>query len=234
VKPAAAAATLAAALSWFGASSASEDASVDPHVGTWRCVLFGNPALGDERVLLKLEADGRTGIARAADTDFRPWMPASSWRVSDGKLSFSDPRTGRHFEADLGRSTLGGTWQSRTLVGGWWCAPASAEEHAALIDAAIPGSSTDAYLPPLFPLVMATPTYPREAIRAAKEGRAVVCFVVDAEGLVSEPEFLELSDEIFRAPSLDSLARSRYRGWEDKSLVRPGCRTFIYRLDAIY
>jgi hypothetical protein len=51
--------------------------------------------------------------------------------------------------------------------------------------------------------------------------------------LIVRPEIVELSDEIFRAPTLAALERSQYLGWEDQGLVRPGCRTYIYRLDAL-
>ena len=89
---------------------------------------------------------------------------------------------------------------------------------------------------PLIPEIMATPAYPRQAIRDAKEGRVVVCFEVDANGVVRDPQFIELTDEIFRAPSLDALMQSRYKGWSDEEngAARPACRSFIYRLDQIY
>lgn len=229
---------MAAAVLRFASAALAEDESLGvDHVGAWSCVLFGNPALGDERMLIAFDPSGVTSIARAHDAGLSGWVGASPWSVTDHRLSFGDPRTGRQFEADLTRSSLGGTWQSRTLVGGWWCSAAAPETLAAVPTGASPrpgAAAAGTYLPPLHPMVMATPTYPREAIRAAKEGRAVVCFVVDAEGRVLEPEVIELSDEIFRAPSLDSLARSRYGGWDDPKLLRPGCRSFIYRLDAVH
>ena len=112
-------------------------------------------------------------------------------------MRFSDPRTGRQYTADLRRDTLGGTWRTLTATGGWWCAvsdvavvPETNEERAAA-------------LPPVLPLVTATPRYPIEAIREAKQGRVVTCFLVDAAGTIVEPEIIELSDEIFREPTLD-------------------------------
>jgi hypothetical protein len=71
-----------------------------------------------------------------------------------------------------------------------------------------------------------------QAIRAAKQGRAVTCFFVDADGYIVQPEVIELSDEIFRAPTLAALERSRYRSWEGGEMLRPGCRSYTFRLDA--
>jgi hypothetical protein len=36
---------------------------VDP-VGTWNCVIYGHPELGDERVLLNFGANGGSQLAR--------------------------------------------------------------------------------------------------------------------------------------------------------------------------
>jgi hypothetical protein len=88
-------------------------------------------------------------------------------------------------------------------------------------------------MPALVPVRTATPSYPTQAIREAKQGRAVTCFFVEASGLITKPEIIEISDEIFRAPTLSALARSQYQGWDDPGLVRPGCRTYIFRLDSI-
>jgi hypothetical protein len=93
-------------------------------------------------------------------------------------------------------------------------------------------SAEEFFVPPLVPDVSATPTYPREAIRDAKEGRAVACFFVAAGGDIVDPVILELSDEVFRYPTMVALYGSRYyRG--DKS-GRPGCRSYMYQLDAVF
>ncbi len=81
------------------------------------------------------------------------------------------------------------------------------------------------------PLVTVSPVYPVAAIRQAKQGRAVACFLVDSEGRVNEPRLVELSDEVFRAPTLEALARSRYVGWDDPGLRLEACRTFVFRLE---
>jgi hypothetical protein len=88
-------------------------------------------------------------------------------------------------------------------------------------------------MPPLLPSLTATPRYPVQAIRDAKQGRALSCFFVDASGYIVQPEIIELSDEIFRQPILNALARSRYQTLEDASVLRPGCRSFIFKLDQI-
>jgi TonB family protein len=81
---------------------------------------------------------------------------------------------------------------------------------------------------------MASPSYPRQAIRDAKEGRAVVCFLVDSGGAVRDPEIVELSDQIFRDATMLAIFRSSYRPWGEQGVVRPGCRSYTYELDAIY
>lgn len=190
--------------------------------------MYGHPAFGDEHVLLRLSADGTVAQAREGNDDNRAWDPLSNWLADDdGSITFSDSQTGRQFAADLTRATLGGGWRTVTLVGGWWC--------TSLDDAAFAGilvREKGALMPPLVPTRTATPSYPLEAIRQAKQGRAVTCFFVDATGGIIKPEMIELSDEVFRAPTLTALARSQYHGWDDAGVVRPGCRTYIFRLDA--
>lgn len=191
-------------------------------------MIYGHPAFGDERVVIRLAADGTAALSRKSDANQRIWDPLSRWLEDDGEVSFSDTRTGRRFSADMSRVTLGGRWRTVTLVGGWWC--------TTLDDAAFAGvlvSEPEALMPPLVPVRTATPAYPAQAVRDAKQGRAVTCFFVDASGLITKPEIIEISDEIFRAPTLSALARSQYQGWDDARLVRPGCRTYIFRLDSI-
>ena len=79
---------------------------------------------------------------------------------------------------------------------------------------------------------MVSPSYPREAIKEAKEGRAIVCFLVDASGAVRDPELLELSDPIFATPTLQAIERSRYRPATRSDVMRPGCRHYLYELRA--
>ncbi|HUL83602.1 MAG TPA: hypothetical protein VL131_15755 [Gammaproteobacteria bacterium] len=202
-------------------------ATLDP-VGTWNCVVYGHPAFGDERVLLNLVRDRATRVARLLDGEITAWVPLTHWDVEDATLTFTDSRSGRDYKADLTRTTLGGTWRTATLLGGWWCSPADFVA-APTIEQAKP----ETLMPPLLPSRTATPVYPIKAIRDAKQGRAVSCFFVDAEGYIVQPEIVELSDEIFRAPILNALARSRYEEWPDKRLLRPGCRSFIFRLDPL-
>jgi hypothetical protein len=208
--------------------AAASDAALDP-VGVWACVVYGRPGLGDERLRFSLSQDGTTAQSRSERGD-GPWVPLSDWKVRRGQVRFEDPRTGREYRADTGYATLGGTWQTLSLSGGWWCS----KQDATLAgqSSARRTSASGAVAPPLVPTVTAIPYYPRQAIRDAKEGRAVVCFIVNNEGLVMEPEFIELSDEIFRQSTLDALGRSRYRAWEDLQAVRAGCRSFIFELDA--
>jgi NADH-quinone oxidoreductase subunit G len=78
--------------------------------------------------------------------------------------------------------------------------------------------------------VTATPRYPIEAIRQAKQGRVVTCFLVDAAGSILEPEVIELSDDVFREPTLTALRRSRYEAREADSALRPSCRSYTFTL----
>jgi hypothetical protein len=202
-------------------------AAVDP-VGTWNCVVYGHPAFGDERVLLSFAANGGAQLARQQGDEISAWAPLSSWTADDDALTFSDPRSGRRFEADLRRTTLGGNWRTYSLFGGWWCSAADLGPVTT-----IDREKSLEYMPPLLPALTATPRYPVQAIRDAKQGRAVSCFFVDANGYIVQPELIELSDEVFRQPILNALARSRYQEWDDERVLRPGCRSFIFKLDQI-
>lgn len=88
----------------------------------------------------------------------------------------------------------------------------------------------------IIPAVMSTPSYPREAIWLGLEGRVLICFGVEPSGDIVEPEVLEVSDELFREPSLQALIGSRYQGWDQRRYGgrRPACRSFVYLLDPIY
>lgn len=206
--------------------SGEAGARVEP-VGTWSCVVWGHPEFGDERLLVNF---GRGGLARLArvELDAVPaWSGSTPWVAEGRELKFSDPQTGRQYSADLRRDNLGGTWRTLTRTGGWWCSesdvvvvPERSDERAAA-------------LPPVLPLVTATPRYPVEAIRLAKQGRVVACFMVDAGGNIIRPEFIELSDEVFRGPTLAALQRSRYQPRAADSQLRPSCRSYTFSLERL-
>lgn len=198
--------------------------SVD-FVGTWSCVVWGHPDFGDERVLLNFTPHGVARLARIEDADVPAWSGLTPWVEEDRELMFSDPRTGRQYTADLRRDNLGGTWRTLTTTGGWWCAESDLE----VVPETVEGRA--AALPPVLPIVTATPRYPIEAIREAKQGRVVTCFLVDATGTIVEPEIIELSDEIFREPTLAALSRSRYEARAADSARRPSCRSYTFSLD---
>lgn len=203
----------------------------------WRCVVYGHPTFGDERVVLSFAPDQSARIARSSDGGTPTWSPLSRWQVEGGLMSFADSRTGRQFTADLARATLSGEWRTLSQLGGWWCAASDAEDGPGIdILSTIGEPQREENTKRLIPFIMATPTFPRQAIRQAKEGRVVVCFVVEPSGEIFDPEFVELSDELFRATSLDALMRSRYQSWDPRTDggARPACRSFIYRLDYKY
>jgi len=205
--------------------SASAAGTINP-VGTWTCVVWGHPEFGDERVLFNFSPQGVARLARI-DADAVPaWSGLTPWIKEDREMRFSDPRTGRQFTADLRRDNLGGSWRTLTTTGGWWCSQSDI--------VAIPETTEAraAALPPVLPLVTATPRYPIQAIRLAKQGRVVTCFLVDSAGFIVEPEIIELSDEIFREPILVALRRSRYEARASDTL-RPSCRSYTFTLDRL-
>lgn len=206
-------------------ANAARGDGVDP-VGTWSCVVWGHPDFGDERVLFNFAPQGIARLARIESDAVPSWTGLTPWITEEREMRFSDPRTGRQYRADLRRDSLGGTWRTLTTTGGWWCAVSDIE--------AVPETNEGraAALPPVLPLVTATPRYPIEAIRKAKQGRVVTCFFVDAAGLVVDPEIIELSDEIFREPTLVALRRSRYEP-RDSEALRPSCRSYTFSLDRL-
>ena len=180
-------------------------------------MIYGHPEFGDERVLLNFGANGGSQLARQDGDEITPWTALSFWLDDDGVMTFTDPRSGRRFEADLTRGTLGGSWRTYTLLGGWWCSAADSGPAPA-----IERAKSTQYMPPLLPSLTATPRYPVQAIREAKQGRAVSCFFVDANGYIVQPELIELSDEVFRQPILNALARSRYQSIGRRERVAAG------------
>ena len=189
--------------------------------------MWGHPEFGDEQVLLSFDARGIARLARVEEDAVPSWSGLTPWVDSGREMRFSDPRTGRQYTADLRRDHLGGTWRTLTATGGWWCAtsdliavPETREERAAA-------------LPPVLPRITATPRYPIQAIREAKQGRVVTCFLVDAAGVIVQPEIIEISDDVFREPILAALARSRYEPRESGSDPRPSCRSYTFNLDKL-
>lgn len=201
----------------------------DP-VGVWNCLVYGDPVRGDFRIALALTADGESFWATQAAGSLSGWARLENWDVRGRAFSFVDPRSRRGYRADLTRNSLGGVWNENGQSGGWWCARRSAT--VADIADSLSRSSPELFIPPLVPDVMASPSYPLEAIKEAKEGHAVVCFLVDASGAVSDAEILELSDRVFESTTLRAIGRSHYRPSSGVEALRPGCRQFTYELQA--
>lgn len=222
--------SVAAAVSLLCASAAYADSPrdrLDP-VGTWNCLIFG--PYGSQRAFLSLAEDDKTYIARVTDASRRRWRELSEWDSSRRHITFADPELDRRYTASTRAVTLGGTWESLDAQGGWWCSPVP--------DVSTPGRnarppSPAGLMTELVPSIMTSPNYPRQAIREAKEGRAVSCFLVNGVGEVSSAELIMLSDEIFRGPILAAVAQSSYRAWGDETALRPACRDFTFELDSI-
>ena len=204
---------------------------VDEPVGVWNCLVYGHARRGDEQYLIRFLPDGRTDVSPPRADGFRIWTRVSDWTERRNRLSFSDTRMGREYEADLRRRTLGGSWTSPSAGGGWWCVQLS---DTVADDINVERTNNYDLMPPLLASRMATPNYPIRAIREALEGRAVVCFLVDNNGAIIDPHIVELTDEIFRTTTLWAIDRSNYVGWDKQDIVRPGCRSFIYELDPIF
>lgn len=210
----------------FGAEDAA--ATIDSPVGGWSCLLYAERGADNDYVLMRFDPAGTTQFARPRGNEFRLWAPVSAWTARKKRLTFSDSREGREFEAELERSGLGGVWETASSKGGWWCARLS-DDVASRQD--LEGLTVDDVMPPLIPYAATTPYYPLYAVRTAQEGHASVCFLVESTGAVVKPEFIELSDDIFRATTLRAIQASTYRGWRGEPAVRPACRTFDFALD---
>ncbi len=207
------------------------DSRVDRPIGQWNCVLYGNPMIGDERSFFSFGANNILRITRTIEGAISSNSVDLSYEIEGNNLSFYDTISGRTFNATLGGRTLSGEWRTRTQQGGWWCSPAGVDEGI-FSDAVI-----ETYGRRLDVEVMASPSYPVQAIREVTQGRVVICFEVTTLGEIINPNFIEVSDEVFRAPSLDALVRSKYRSWlpmTEDEFTRPACRSFIYRLDYVY
>jgi hypothetical protein len=218
-------AALVAVAAAAGMETASAARNVDP-IGTWSCVVWGHPEFGDEKVLLNFAPQGVARLARIESSIVPAWSGLTPWVAESREMRFSDPQTGRQYTADLRRENLGGTWRTLTTTGGWWCAVADVD--------VVPETSEEraAALPPVLPIVTATPRYPIDAIREAKQGRVVTCFLVDGAGAIVDPQLIEISDEVFREPTLAALRRSRYEP-RDSDALRPSCRSYTFSLDRL-
>ena len=93
-----------------------------------------------------------------------------------------------------------------TLLGGWWCSAADVRVVPETNEKQKSHANTCRRC---CRALTATPRYPSQAIREAKQGRVVSCFLVDADGYIVEPELIELSDEVFRQPILEWRSRAR-------------------------
>jgi hypothetical protein len=153
----------------------------------------------------------------------------SDWKESRGRVRFSDPAAGREYVAEVDDASLGGTWRTAVTSGGWWCTATDGGSAAAEARPPSPAGLMTA----LVPVIMASPNYPRQAVREAKEGRAIGCFAVYGSGAIGKARVLEVSDELFRGPVLAAIRQSRYRPWGETGAVLPACRSYTFELDTV-
>lgn len=217
--------------SFSTAYSQQNQDQVNTPLGQWNCVIYGNPLLGDERSHFNFSANNFLRITRLIDGEATSNSVDMEYRIENYALTFYDPTTGRTFKAQLGGYTLSGEWRSRAELGGWWCSPVEGGEGIfSNLETAISIGRVDLE-------TTVSPTYPLQAIRDVTQGRVVICFDVTTTGNIINPNFIEVSNEVFRAPSLDALVRSKYKSWlpvAENDVLRPACRSFIYRLDYVY
>jgi hypothetical protein len=212
-------------------SSRAAPAELDP-AGIWSCVTYGDERARGLRLLLHITAMGTGNLALQTSRSAGEWAAIFPWASDEYELAFTDSQTGRRFTADLTRTTLAGTWSTPVDSGGWWCVQrVGGAEASALV---VHGSAGEYFVPLLIPDVSASPRYPRQAVREAKEGYAVACFFVDSSGAILEAEVVELSNELFRGPTLAATYSSQYRPWPSDTGLRPGCRTYSFQLDKTY
>ncbi len=203
-------------------------------LGTWNCIIYGSPDLGNENYSFSFANDYSVLVSKNDAEEERLWQNISPWVINDRELFFTDNRMARDFRGDLNRSNLGGDWRTSNSVGGWWCTRSDEE-----VDHSFYNNNDNqkvGIIIPLIPEIMITPAYPRQAHREGLEGRAVICFEILPNGEIINPEFLELSDEIFRASSLDALMSTKFKPWGQLVDLesRPACRSYMYRLDYAY
>ena len=80
---------------------------------------------------------------------------------------------------------------------------------------------------------LTAPVYPQTALEKGITGRVVVCFDVDALGLVSNVSVLESSNSLFDRPTIDAIRASLFSpaSIEGKSIDSTACRIFKYWYD---
>lgn len=84
--------------------ASSVSARTDP-TGLWGCVVYSPGESLDERILLRVDAGGRTFTAPFSANELT-WRPLSEWESRRGELRFVDFRTARTYLADLEYATL--------------------------------------------------------------------------------------------------------------------------------
>ena len=87
-------------------------------------------------------------------------------------------------------------------------------------------------IPPV-PIVMATPDYPKKAIRPAIGGMVTACFTVNKRGRVRDVVIVQSSNEVFKKPVLKAARKSSFKPAMDqkKPVETQICRTYRFSLE---
>ena len=216
---------------WGQGAVAQNVESIFP-AGVWSCLVIAPRGVTEESLLYRFEAGAPVAVASDLGGEEPMWRKLTIPRIDGYTVFFQEPGADRRFEGRFDGDSITGLWRSTGAVGEWWCAPVDAPE----LKGERAANAEKARFP--FPKAtrLATPRYPREAIRGALEGRVVTCFKVDASGRIFDPVVLEQSDPIFREPTLVALSQSNFAPWPDGAdePPRPACRTYTFRLEREY
>ncbi len=86
---------------------------------------------------------------------------------------------------------------------------------------------------PPIPIKVATPKYPRDAIRRELNGRTVACFKIDARGRIRNAQVVQTSDKLFTRATLAAIKRSTFRPARrgNETVAASYCRSYRFDLN---
>ena len=209
------------------------------HLGIWQCRPRTDIDDVSEVNFLVFTPEGTT--QRRQPGEQTEWQDATAWVVVEGRLRWSDPATNEYFEGVYSDQRmevrLYGDAEYSRVIGDARCQRA--------VDAPVAQAPPTPKFPnrpqrtgpmgraPRESQLMVAPEYPREALARGLEGRVVVCYTVNDEGIPEDAIVTESSDSIFDQATLDAIVASRYlpRRTARRRTNDDACRLFRYRLD---